>query len=495
MEEKNTLIILLVLGIILYAYTKQSYQDYRIVFLILLIMAVYLYQYHLSGKKEHLDLFDKKILQDNVNKMFSGAGKTMSDKLLTFQINPVSMIENLDPTGTVAFVLNTVPGARDVLKIADSTAQYAGALTHTVADIVSGTAKGAEKIFKDGDVIGGIKDIGAGTINGITTGAKLTGDFIVSQANNIKDGIVNVGNDIKNGIVNVGNSIKCAFGGCKQTSGTPGGQAREYTDGYNYCIDGMGGGTPGYNECDSTGGKKHRDWENWSLDHIGRISNNKVGKCLDGGGVFSDCQERNGGQQWTVLKINGKGSMIVNNGTGQCLDGGKSPPYLNKCDANNNWMSQWRIGRFHSRKEPNLEWMRYPASDDYSDTIIPSTKPSEIKTVKGGKCIDVDGEKVQIYNCHGQANQLFVYETSKKRIKTMWNKCFDVPTDGNKVDVRVKDCHGGSNQKWTFNGHTIRSDWNNKCIDIRNGNFNNSTILQMYDCHGGENQDFNYWFF
>lgn len=328
--------------------------------------------------------------------------------------------------------------------------------------------------------------------------------------NNIKNGVLNVGGTIAGGFTSFGNSIKdagksvyCSIPGqCDNVNrdGTPNGDPREFTNGYNYCIKAMSNRT-GYNECDATNRVGYSAVENWILDNQGKIKNTNFNKCLDSGGALTDCQTNNAGQQWTVLNVPGRGNMIVNSATGKCLDGGKNPPYLNTCDSDNNWMTQWQIGRFNSNLDDG--WFRYTASDHYSDQIIPTSNVSEIKTQQQQRCLDIsggsrdNGAAIQLWGCHGGSNQKFVYNTANKTIQIIKSsKCLDLSNgnQNNGTKIQQWDCNGSDAQKWILDGPYIRmAANNNKCIDNSNI-YNDGNQLKIWDCNGSDAQKFNSWF-
>ncbi|MFE2757750.1 RICIN domain-containing protein [Actinosynnema sp. NPDC059335] len=69
-------------------------------------------------------------------------------------------------------------------------------------------------------------------------------------------------------------------------------------------------------------------------------------------------------------------------------------------------------------------------------------------------------------------------------------KCLDI-RDWNANDgaiVQMWACHGGANQQWYGDGSLIRSALNGKCLDIRDWNANDGAVVQMWTCHGGANQ-------
>jgi len=78
-------------------------------------------------------------------------------------------------------------------------------------------------------------------------------------------------------------------------------------------------------------------------------------------------------------------------------------------------------------------------------------------------------------------------------IRSNWNnKCMDMGTNlSNGAPVALWDCWGGANQHWYWNGEEIRSSVNNKCMDMQN-NLSNGAPVVMWDCWGGVNQHW-YW--
>ncbi|GGO22971.1 lipase [Microbispora rosea subsp. aerata] len=130
-----------------------------------------------------------------------------------------------------------------------------------------------------------------------------------------------------------------------------------------------------------------------------------------------------------------------------------------------------------------------------SATPTPSST-SMIRGVGSGRCLDVagvsqaNGAQVQIWDCHGQANQQWTL-TSAGELRVYGNKCLDVygagTADG--TQVVIWDCNGQSNQKWRFNSDgTITAVGANKCLDVVGGGTANGTRIQIYSCWGGSNQ-------
>jgi hypothetical protein len=121
-------------------------------------------------------------------------------------------------------------------------------------------------------------------------------------------------------------------------------------------------------------------------------------------------------------------------------------------------------------------------------------------------CIDVpdigrlpqDHDYVQIFACHGGANQQWSFQ-SDGTIRNQWGGglCLDVPDSGrppqNGDKLQVFHCHGGINQRFDLlSDGTFRSRWNGLCVDVPDVGRapQNGDRLQVYQCHGSTNQSF-----
>ncbi|WP_437854005.1 RICIN domain-containing protein [Sorangium sp. So ce363] len=74
------------------------------------------------------------------------------------------------------------------------------------------------------------------------------------------------------------------------------------------------------------------------------------------------------------------------------------------------------------------------------------------------------------------------------------NKCLEILTlsGENGAPVGMWDCAGTANQRWYWDGRLLRSDLNNKCLEILDWNRANGAVVSVWDCHGGDNQRW-YW--
>ncbi|GAA3346806.1 hypothetical protein GCM10020358_59200 [Amorphoplanes nipponensis] len=99
---------------------------------------------------------------------------------------------------------------------------------------------------------------------------------------------------------------------------------------------------------------------------------------------------------------------------------------------------------------------------DRSSTPPSSTPPAggakEIVGTQSGRCIDVpsasrtNGTRVQLYDCHGQSNQQWTY-TASKQLQVYGSMCLDAAGSGNGSAVQIYACNGQSNQQWNANAN------------------------------------------
>jgi endo-1,4-beta-xylanase len=129
----------------------------------------------------------------------------------------------------------------------------------------------------------------------------------------------------------------------------------------------------------------------------------------------------------------------------------------------------------------------------------PTTAPSGANRIVGtqsGRCIDVpnssqnNGTRVQLWDCHGQANQQWTY-TSSRQLTVFGSKCLDANGRGtaNGTAIIIWDCNGQTNQQWNVNANgTISGVQSGRCLDVFSTA--NGAQVQLWDCHGQANQQF-----
>src|SRR3954452_12136935 len=82
--------------------------------------------------------------------------------------------------------------------------------------------------------------------------------------------------------------------------------------------------------------------------------------------------------------------------------------------------------------------------------------------------------------------------TTGNAVISNWNnKCIDVPNGNFSVGVQLQMwvCNNSNAQKWTFSGGTLRTQ-NNKCMDVTGASTANGALIQIVDCNGNAAQQF-----
>jgi type 1 glutamine amidotransferase len=111
-----------------------------------------------------------------------------------------------------------------------------------------------------------------------------------------------------------------------------------------------------------------------------------------------------------------------------------------------------------------------------------------------GKCADVsgagsaDGTKIQLWTCHGGANQQWT--VSGNTVRAL-NKCMGVAGGGtaNGGLVQLSSCNGTGGQTWTPGASgSLVNPQSGKCLDANGGSSADGTQLIIWTCHGGANQ-------
>jgi ricin-type beta-trefoil lectin protein len=130
--------------------------------------------------------------------------------------------------------------------------------------------------------------------------------------------------------------------------------------------------------------------------------------------------------------------------------------------------------------------------------VAGSSSPQGVQIVGGqsGRCIDVpgssttNGTQVALWDCHGNSNQRWTY-TASRQLTVYGNKCLDANNNGtaNGTQVIIWDCNGQPNQQWTVNSNgTITNVQSGLCLDASNNGTGNGTLIDLWACHGGTNQ-------
>ena len=112
---------------------------------------------------------------------------------------------------------------------------------------------------------------------------------------------------------------------------------------------------------------------------------------------------------------------------------------------------------------------------------------------QSNRCIDVpgasttNGTQVQLWDCHGGTNQRWTY-TAGRELRVYGNKCLDAfgGGTGNGTAAIIWDCHGGTNQQWNVNANgTITGVQSGLCLDASGAGTANGTRIHLWSCNGG----------
>jgi len=109
------------------------------------------------------------------------------------------------------------------------------------------------------------------------------------------------------------------------------------------------------------------------------------------------------------------------------------------------------------------------------------------------KCITMyantnNGTPIDLDTCNGAPEMKWHFHNGSLRSGRDYNKCLDISGVSTQNGARaiLWDCHGGSNQRWTFDQRisSFRSAMNpNKCLDVNGANSANGTAIQLWDCN------------
>ncbi|GII25991.1 glycoside hydrolase family 27 protein [Planosporangium mesophilum] len=118
-----------------------------------------------------------------------------------------------------------------------------------------------------------------------------------------------------------------------------------------------------------------------------------------------------------------------------------------------------------------------------------------LRGVGSNRCLDdpnsstANGVQVEIWDCHGGSNQLWTY-TGSNQLQVL-GKCLDAYNNQTSVGTKVEiwGCNGQANQQWRLNSDgTITGVQSGLCLDVTGAGTANGTLVQLWTCNGGSNQ-------
>jgi len=137
-----------------------------------------------------------------------------------------------------------------------------------------------------------------------------------------------------------------------------------------------------------------------------------------------------------------------------------------------------------------------PSDPNSTQSEAPLAAPGSLVSAASGLCLDVkhnssaSGTPLQIYTCHGQANQLFAF-TAAGELRVFNNTVCVQPQSGaaSPIPAVVAPCNGQVEQRWTFNANgSISSQSSGLCLDVFGQNTTIQTPVNLWSCNGQTNQ-------
>jgi len=177
------------------------------------------------------------------------------------------------------------------------------------------------------------------------------------------------------------------------------------------------------------------------------------------------------------------------------FDGGHGPGPVDGCSGCEDGVRTW------TKAEAWRFIAQFGSNPPSSSSPPPSSPPPGQSNVmiagqQSGRCIDVpnatttNGTQVQLWDCHGGTNQRWTY-TATRQLTVFGNKCLDANGQGtsNGTAAIIWDCNGQTNQQWNLNANgTITGVQSGLCLDASGLGTANGTRIQLWTCHGGANQ-------
>jgi len=181
------------------------------------------------------------------------------------------------------------------------------------------------------------------------------------------------------------------------------------------------------------------------------------------------------------------------------FDGGHQQGPVDGCAGCESGARSWvkpELWRFFTQFGSNQPPTSPPPSSPPPSSPQPSRSNVMSAGAGSGRCIDVpgssstNGAQVQLWDCHGGTNQRYTY-TANRQLTVYGNKCLDANGQGtsNGTAVIIWDCNGQTNQQWNLNANgTITSVRSGLCLDASGAATANGTKIQLWSCNGGSNQ-------
>ncbi|RYZ40138.1 MAG: glucose dehydrogenase, partial [Myxococcaceae bacterium] len=118
---------------------------------------------------------------------------------------------------------------------------------------------------------------------------------------------------------------------------------------------------------------------------------------------------------------------------------------------------------------------------------------------QSGRCLDVSqnsqtaGQGLNIYDCHGQGNQRFLFtpEGELRVFDGAWCVQPATATAGGRAVIAA--CTGAANQRWVRNANgTVVHTPSSLCLDVAGQATANSSPVNVWNCNGQTNQQWSF---
>jgi hypothetical protein len=133
------------------------------------------------------------------------------------------------------------------------------------------------------------------------------------------------------------------------------------------------------------------------------------------------------------------------------------------------------------------------ASVGYAGATGGGAAPAGTVTGPGGQCLDVsgnddgvDGAVVDLWGCQSTAIDQHWTHNSDDSLSTL-GRCLDITDDSTAVGAKVElwDCNGGANQIWVQQSNgSLLNPQSGLCLDDPDDSSTDGTQLQIYTCNG-----------
>jgi len=175
------------------------------------------------------------------------------------------------------------------------------------------------------------------------------------------------------------------------------------------------------------------------------------------------------------------------------FDGGHGPGPVDGCSGCDDGVRTWTKGevwRFIA------QFGSAPPSSPPPSSPPPGRTNVTVVGGASGRCVDVpgstmaNGTQVQLWDCHGGTNQRWTF-TAGRQLTVFGTKCLDASGQGtsNGTAAVIWDCNGQANQQWNLNTNgTITGVQSGLCLDASAAATANGTKIQLWSCTGGANQ-------